>query len=39
MNIKLIEGYMSVKIRRIVFTAMVAAIYAALTLSLSFFSF
>ncbi|MCB2289581.1 QueT transporter family protein [Clostridium sp. CS001] len=39
MNIKLNEGNMSVKIRRIVFAAMVAAIYAALTLSLSFFSF
>ena len=39
MNIKLNEGTLSVKIRRIVFAAMVAAIYAALTLSLSFFSF
>ena len=39
MNIKLNEGTMSVKIRNIVFASMVAAIYAALTLSLSFFSF
>ena len=39
MNIKLNEGIMFVKIRRIVFAAMVAAIYVALTLSLLFFSF
>ena len=39
MNIKINEGTTSVKTRKIVFAGMVAAIYAALTLGLSFFSF